>query len=320
MRAVIATSYGSPFTVADIPTPVPGPGQLQVRIAAAALNPADLRIAAGDLRAVAELTFPHTLGTDFAGTVTAVAPDVTAYTPGDEIFGHAMPRALRPIAGRHRPSLGSGTLAEFAVVEADTPFITHRPPGLDPADAAALGTAGLVARALLIRAAIQPGETVLVIGATGGIGTALIPLLADTKARVIATTTPPDADILRGLGASRLIPYGAEHYPGGTDVVLNLVLPGDRLDGAAAALRPGGRLYSVTFPAPRPDLIGRDDVTAELVLDSEGALGGMREVAELAGTGLLRPTVGGRYELDEGPRAYADLATRHTLGKQIVIP
>ncbi|MBG0567573.1 NADP-dependent oxidoreductase [Actinoplanes aureus] len=319
MKAVITMGYGAPFTVAEVPVPRPGPGQIQVRIAAAALNPVDLKIAAGDLRPLAELSFPHVPGNDFAGTVTEAGPGVTAYQVGDEIFGHAMPRALRPVAGQTHPSLGTGTLAEFAVVEADTPFITRRPRSVSAAEAAALGTAGLAARALALTAAVQPGETVLVIGASGGVGTALLPLLP-AAARVIATAHPADADLLSKLGADDTIGYDEATYPTGVDVALNLALPSDQLAGVARALRPGGRLYTITFPVPRQEWLGRDDVSLQLVLDTEGELGGMREVAELAAEGALVATVGRTYSLEEGPQAYADLAQRHTVGKLVILP
>ncbi|MEU8243348.1 NADP-dependent oxidoreductase [Actinoplanes missouriensis] len=307
MKAVVASEYGPPetFTVAEIAAPVAGPGQMLVRARAAALNPVDLAVARGGL---AELTFPHVLGNDFAGTVVGTGEGVTGYRAGDEVFGHAAPRALRAIAGSGRPSLGTGALAEFLVVEADTPFIAHRPAELDPLEAAALGTAGLTARAVLLTADIKSGEVVLVVGATGGVGTTLLPLLS--AAHVIATGHPEDADLLTGLGADRVIGYG--DYPSGVDTVLNLALPGDQLAGVAQALRPGGRLFTVTFPVPRREWIGRDDVEFRLVLDSEGALGGAAETA------ALRATIGRVYSLDEGPQAYRDLAHRHTVGKLVV--
>ncbi|WP_328459653.1 NADP-dependent oxidoreductase [Actinoplanes sp. NBC_00393] len=321
MKAVVTTGYGpaEKFTVADVPVPRPGPGQIQVRIAAAALNPVDLKLAAGDMQAMVALAFPHVLGNDFAGTVTEVGPGVTTYEVGDEIFGHAMPRALRPIAGQGRPSLGTGTLAEFAVVEADTPFIARRPPTLSAVEAAALGTAGLTARALAFTAAIQPGEVVLVVGATGGVGTALIPLLRNA-AHVVATAHPADADLLRKLGADEVVGYAESSYPSGVDVALNLALPSDQLAGVARALRSGGRLYTITFPVPRQEWVGRDDVSVQLVLDTEGELGGMQEVADLAVDGELVATVSRTYSLEEGPQAYVDLANRHTVGKLVVLP
>ncbi|WP_346131468.1 zinc-binding dehydrogenase [Lentzea roselyniae] len=253
-------------------------------------------------------------GNDVAGTVTEIGPGVTAFAEGDEIFGQAVPRVLRAMAGATRPSLSTGSLAEYAVFEADTPLLTRRPPGLDVADAAALATTGLTARALVTTARPKRGETTLVVGATRGVGTALVPLLVAAGVRVVATATAADADLLRALGAEDTIGY-TDACPRQVDVAFNLALPGDRLAGIAGAVRTGGRLFTITHPLPVRD---RDDIDVEFVLDLDGRLGGMREVAELAASGALPVTIGRRYVLDEGPKACADFVREHTTGKLVV--
>jgi NADPH:quinone reductase-like Zn-dependent oxidoreductase len=320
MKAVVATGYGPPeeYTVADVPGPRPGPGQIQVRIAAASINPADIRLPSGEFRDVLTLKFPHVPGNDFAGTVSEIGTGVMAYRVGDEIFGQAVPRPLRAMAGVTRPSLSTGSLAQYAVFEADTPFLAHRPPRLHVEQAAALATTGLTARALMATAKVQPGEVALVVGATGGVGTAVVPLLAAAKARVIATATPADADILRALGADEVIGYAQSEYPYGVDLALNLTLPSDRVTGVGRAIRPGGRLLTITYPVPQQQWIGRDDVGLHFVLDMDGTFGGMREVGELAVSGELPATIGRRYSLDEGVQACVDFARRHTTGKLVV--
>jgi NADPH:quinone reductase-like Zn-dependent oxidoreductase len=319
MKAVVANDYGPPeiYTLVDIPVPVPGPGQIQVRIAAASINPADVRLPSGAFREQFPLTFPHVPGNDFAGTVSEVGPGVRDFRVGDAVFGQAVPRALRAMAGVERPSLTTGSLAEYAVFEADTPFIAHRPDGLSVEDAAALPTVGLTARALMATAGIRPGETILVIGATGGVGTTVLPLLAAT-AKVIATATRADADLVRDLGAAEVIDYDPAGYPTEVDAALNLTLPGDRLTDLAASLRAGGRLITITYPVTQPEWLGRDDIGLHFVLDMDGRLGGMREVADAATRGELTPTIGRRYRLAEGPQAIVDFARRHTTGKVVV--
>jgi NADPH:quinone reductase-like Zn-dependent oxidoreductase len=320
MKAVVATGYGPPeeFRVTDVAVPRPGPGQIQVRIAAASINPADTRIPSGEFRDVVTLEFPHIPGNDFSGTVSEAGAGVTAYQMGDEIFGQAIPRVLRAMAGATRPSLSTGSLAQYALFEADTPFLAYRPAGLSIEQAAALPTTGLTARALMATARLQPGETVLVIGATGGVGTAVVPLLATAKARVIATATTADADILCELGADEIIGYPESGYPSGVDVALNLTLPGDRLTGLARAIRPGGRLLTITYPVPEQEWLGRDDIGLHFVLDMDGKFGGMREVGELAVRGELPATIGRRYTLNEGAQACADFVRLHTTGKLVV--
>ena len=320
MRAVVVTGYGPPedYLVTEVPAPRPGPGQIQVRIAAASINPADVRLPSGEFRDVVPLEFPHVPGNDFVGTVSEVGDGVTAFQVDDEIFGMAVPRVLRAMAGATRPSLSTGSLAEYAVFEADTPFLAHRPAGLDIDQAAALPTVGLTVRALMATAKVQPGETVLVVGATGGVGTALIPLLAAAKARVIATATAADVGVLRTLGADETIGYAESDYPSGIDVAFNLTLPSDHLAGVATAVRPGGRLLTITYPVPRQEWIGRDDVGLHFVLDMDGTFGGIREVGELAIRGELRATIGRRYALDEGAQACTDFVRLHTTGKLVV--
>ncbi|MEU6247852.1 NADP-dependent oxidoreductase [Glycomyces sp. NPDC047010] len=319
MKAVAAFDYGPPegYTVTELPAPVPGPGQIQVRIAAASVNPADVKVPSGEFRRDFPLEFPYVPGNDFAGTVSEVGPGVDAYRVGDEVFGQAVPRALKALAGPGRVSLGTGSLAEYAVYEADTPFIAHRPAGLDVETAAALPTVGLTARALMAAAEVPAGATVLVVGATGGVGTTVVPLLAK-RAKVIATATPADEELLRSLGAASVIGYDPAGYPSDVDVAFNLVLPGDRLAALGAALRPGGRLVTITFPVTQPESLGRTDVDLRFVLDMEGRFGGMSEVAEAAVRGELDVTVGRRYTLDQGPQAIADFAGRHTTGKLVV--
>src|SRR3954470_1701681 len=133
MRALVATGYGEPerLTIAELPVPRPGPGQILVKIAASTINPTDLRVITGDYRDLVDLQFPYTLGNEFAGTVTQAGPGVTRFTAGNEIFGLALPRQLRLAADPVRPSLSTGALADYAVFEADTPALDHRPAALD---------------------------------------------------------------------------------------------------------------------------------------------------------------------------------------------
>ena len=134
-------------------------------------------------------------------------------------------------------------------------------------------------------AGIRPGETVLVVGATGGVGTAVLPLLAAAGAGHRHRAPTPTPTCCASLGADEIIGYAEAEYPAGVDVALNLVLPGDQLNAAARALRPGGRLLTITFPVPQPEWIGRDDVELQFVLDMDGHLGDMREVGEHAARG-----------------------------------
>ena len=322
MRALVASAYGEPheLSVTDVVKPSPGPGQILVRIAAATINPTDVRAVAGGFADLVQLEFPYVLGNDFAGTVTEVGAGVDTYGVGDEVFGQAMPRQLGFVASTTRPSLSTGALAEFAVFEADTPLLAHRPPEVSAEQAAALAIVGVAARAVVATADIRPGETVLVIGATGGVGTAVLPLLAATGARVVATAgNPTDGAALQGIGADHVVGFAASEYPEDVDVVLNLVLSSDRLAAAARPLRPGGRLVTIIYPPPSAEELGRDDVQLHFVMDMDGEHGGMRDVAEAAARGLLVATIGERYALEDSVAAVVAYARRDTLGKVVVI-
>ncbi|GHF76208.1 NADPH:quinone reductase-like Zn-dependent oxidoreductase [Amycolatopsis bartoniae] len=320
MKALVATRYGEPeqLSFADLDLPRPGPGQIQVKIAAAAINPTDIRVITGAYRGTAELEFPYVPGNEFAGTVTEVGAGVTDYQVGDEVFGQALPRQLRLVVAARRPSLSTGALAEYAVFEASTPLLAHRPAAVPVEQAAALPIAGMTALGVMTLAAIRPGETAFVIGATGGVGTALVPLLAAAGARVVATGAATDHTVLRELGADEVLGYDAAGYPSGVDAVFDLVLPHDRLSAAAAALRPGGRLVTIIYPEPAKELLGRDDVDLRYFMDMDGEIGGMREVAEAAERGVLSVRIARRYRFEDAVEAAVTYAREHNLGKVVV--
>ncbi|WP_198320489.1 NADP-dependent oxidoreductase [Actinosynnema pretiosum] len=319
MRALVATGYGDPdqLTLAELPVPTPGLGQVLVRIAAAAVNPTDLRVLTGGFRDLLDLEFPYTPGNEFAGTVVETGPGVTRYRAGDEVFGMALPRQLRAVADPGRPSLSTGALADHAVFEADTPAIGHRPSALPPDLAASLPIAGGTTLALTAAAKVRPGESVLVVGATGPVGLTLVPVLAAAGAEITATArTAEGADLLRGLGAHHVVGHGA--YPSGVDVVLNLALLPDALPDAARALRPGGRLLSIVFPPPRPEQLGRDDVDLGFVMHTGDERTGAEAVAEAALAGALTTPIARRYPLDDAVAALVDHARGRPLGKIVV--
>ncbi len=317
MHALVARQYGEPDVLAleEIPIPEPGPGQIQVRIAAAALNPADLRLLSGVLRGSAPLTFPHVPGSDFAGTVTVTGPGVTRFAPGDKVFGLGLPRPTAAMAEIvcTPPSLTTGTMAEYAVFDADAPAIAPRPAHLDPVAAAAIPMAGLTALPLLRALKAEPGDPVLVIGAAGGVGTAAVPLMAAAKTHVIGTARPEDEEFVRDLGAAEVIGYRdvdtvaetLRRHPGGVAALVNLAMPGDRLTEAARVVRPGGQVLNIAYPQPDPAVI-------ETVFTAA-------RPGDLADLATRLPLVPARqYPLQEAVRAYADLAGTHVRGKLVV--
>ncbi|MEU7003016.1 NADP-dependent oxidoreductase [Nonomuraea sp. NPDC046570] len=323
MKALAAHGYGGVevLELLDVPIPPPGPGQIQVRIVAAALNPADLRLVGGTFKEMAPLAFPHVLGGDFAGTVTAAGEGGGRFAPGDEVFGLGLPRTAGGMAELlcSPPSFTTGTMAEYAVFDADTPALALRPAELPAEHAASLPTTALTALPLLRAGDFTAGMKALVIGAAGGVGGAVVPLLAARGVHVIATALPEDEEYVRGLGAAEVIDYRSadtaaetrRRHPEGVDALVNLALPGTSLPAMASLVRPGGRLLNLAFPSPGPDSGIETVYTA-------ARPGDLNEVAALALKGILPSTVTRRYRLEQAAQAYADLVNEHVTGKLIV--
>lgn len=321
MKALAATGYGPPqdLRIIDLPTPIAGPGQIQVRIKATAINPTDLRVITGEYQDMLPVVFPYVPGNEFAGTVTATGQGVTNYRVGDEVFGQALPRQLRAVTSPTRPSISTGALAEYAVFEADTLLLAHRPASVPPEQAAALAIAGMTARAIVKIAAMKPGETALVIGATGGVGTSLLPLLSQAGVRTIATARSPEGrDLVSRLGAETVIEPGPDAYPEMVDVVFNLALFADRIAEAGRSLRPGGKMVTIMFPAATQQELGRDDVELQFMLDMDGHYGGMTDVAEAADSGILTVEIARVFPFEEAVEAVVAYATERPLGKIVV--
>ncbi|WP_224368766.1 NADP-dependent oxidoreductase [Hyalangium versicolor] len=320
MKALAATSYGSAeeLKIIDLPRPRPERGQILVRIAAATINATDIRAVTGGLRGVLDLQFPYVLGNDFSGTVIQVGDGVTAFAEGDEVFGQALPRQLRPLLTSAHPSLSTGALAEYAVFETDTPMLAHRPASVSHVHAASLGIAGMAACSLMRLAHIKPGETALVIGSTGGVGSIVVPLLARAGARVIATAAGERAvTIMRELGATDTVGYDSSEYPRDVDIIVNCVLPAGAVSAAAATLREGGRIVSTVPPTPTAEQLGRDDVAVNVVDWNVDYLP-MSELADAAARGELTATIESVHPLSRAGDAVRDFLSNSTVGKVVV--
>ncbi|MBF4588311.1 NADP-dependent oxidoreductase [Curtobacterium sp. VKM Ac-2887] len=320
MKAFAATEYGAPslMSVLDLPAPQAGRGQIQVRIAAASINPTDLLVVAGAYASMIPVAFPYIPGNEFAGTVTQVGEDVTGYRVGDEVFGSAIPGPLAMMADPARPSISTGSLAEFAVFEADTPLITHRPDRVPVAQAAALPIAGATAYTVANTADLQAGETALVIGATGGVGTAALPMLARTGGHLtVSSRQPKAAETLRDLGASDIVADPAK-YPDGVDVIVNLALQSDALRDAVRHLRPGGRIVDIIWPGTSAHDLDRPDTTYTYVRDMDAHPNGMSDVARLAASGKLTMTIAAEYALTDAVAGMERFARRGAIGKVVI--
>lgn len=180
---------------------------------------------------------------------------------------------------------------------------------------------------MLAAGRFRPADPVLVIGATGGVGTAVVPLLAAARVHVVATARPDAEAYVRNLGAADVIDHGtadlvtetAARHPDGLAGVVNLALPGDRLTAIAETIHPGGHLVNVAYPSPDPATFPRADLTVETVF-TRAVPGDLAELAAQAVGGTMPAAIGGRYALADASRAYHDPAHTHTLGKLVVVP
>lgn len=324
MKAITQDRYGSAdvLYLKDLPTPVPRADEVLVDVRAASVNAADWHIMRGEPR-LARLDFSmfglraprqRVRGSDFAGVVRAVGAAVTSFQPGDEVFGE-----------------GSGTFAEQAVArEAAT---ARKPAEVSFEAAAALPMAGTTAQLLLARGGVRAGRSVLVNGASGGVGTFAIQLAAAKGADVTAVCSARNADQARALGAERVLDYAREDFatgPASYDVVVDLV--GKRsLRDLRRVLAPGGVLV-----LSGGGVAGEGRTVGPLGLMLRGRLtarrGGRRteipmarpdartldELATLVAAGTIRPVIERTFDLTAAADAVRYLEQEHARSKVVL--
>jgi NADPH:quinone reductase-like Zn-dependent oxidoreductase len=284
----------------DFPEPRVGDDELLVRVRASSVNPVDVFIAAGGLRGTAEYDFPVVLGRDFGGVVEQVGSAVSRYEPGDEVVGFVL---------HADPAVHKGSWAELITVP-EHHQVAAKPQSIDFAHAGAAPLAGLSATAAFDALAPLEGETVLVVGAAGGVGSFFVQLAASSGATVVASALPEDEKYLRGLGVSGLVDRNAEVaaavrelHPEGVDALLDVVSPTPE----ASLLKDGGRLASTIGAA--------GEGPARFNLMAEPTPRNLQRLAELLDSGALRVPIQRTYPLDRAGEALDALPTTHTQGK-----
>lgn len=300
MRAVTLDSFDAPPGLRDdLPMPSRGADDVLVRIQASSVNPADAAIASGMLKGMAEYEFPVTLGRDFAGIVEQVGADVAEYKPGDAVFGFVL---------HADPSVHEGSWADYAVAPQGS--VARKPAGVDVAAAAVAPVAGLTAVAAFDALGLSQGDNVLVVGATGGVGSFFVQLAAAAGAHVVAPARADDREYLHDLGAGEVLErdsdFGAqirERFPDGVDALLDLV----SFTPDASLLRDGGRLASPLGAAGEGP--GRANVMAAPTTENLERLGSLLD------TGALRITIQDTYPLEQAGSALQSLTGTHTQGK-----
>ena len=321
MQAAVLEQYGQPFRITSIARPVAGPGQVLVRVAASGVNPLDLKIRAGQAEH-AKHPLPAILGIDLAGTVESVGAGVTAFQPGDEVYG--MTGGVGGV---------QGSLAEYAAVDAR--LLARKPEHFSMREAASLPLAFITAwEGLVDRAQVKAQDTVLVQGA-GGVGHAVIQLAQAFGARVFAVDGAGKAEQIRAWGATPIDrtasveAYVAEHTDGrGFDLAYDTV-GGSGLDASFRAIRRFGRVVSALgwgthALAPLSFRAGTYSGVFTLLplLTGEGREHHgeiLAEVTRLAEAGKITPFVDARrFTLDTVGDAHALIENRGARGKLVV--
>jgi NADPH:quinone reductase len=304
MHAITLESFDSGPTLQEIPIPQIAPNEVLVRVQASSVNPVDGAIAAGMLKDMVEHEFPVVLGRDFAGVVEQAGSDVSDLTEGDEVFGF--------VPGTD-PTVHNGSWAELIAVPESV--ATRKPDDIDTASAGAAPLAAITALAALDALGVSEGDTVLIVGANGGVGSFAVQLATDAGATVIAPALPEDEEYLRELGVSEMLDRDAdvaalvhERYPEGIEALLDLVsYAPEGFDTHAEVLKDDGRGVSSLSAAGE----GWERHNVGAVPSQEN----LQRLARLLEARTLWVPVKRIYELEQADAGLRALATEHTQGK-----
>ena len=305
MKAMTLKAFGGPesFELRDVPKPAPGAGQVLVQVHATSINPLDYQIRRGDYPDL--VTLPSITGHDVSGVVEAVGPGVTAFAVGDEVW--------------YTPQIfdGPGSYAEYHV--ASESIIGKKPSSLSHLEAASLTLVGGTAwEALVTRAALKVGESILIHGGAGGVGHVAIQLAKAIGAKVFTTVRETNAEFARSMGADVVIDYEKEDYVDvilretkgqGVDVVFDTI-GGNTLSRSPDALAQLGRVVTIVDIAQPQNLVQAWGKNASIhFVFTRQNRGKLDELSALVERGQLRPHVGAVYSLADIPLAHSRLET-----------
>jgi NADPH:quinone reductase-like Zn-dependent oxidoreductase len=312
MRAFAIDHFGEHGSVRDLPEQLPGPGELLVRVTFAGVNPVDWKIRDG-LRG--ERPFPWVLGCDFAGVVELAGSGVTAYRPGDRVFGTAR---------KH------GSFAERIVIDADDNEAAIAPihDGLSDAQAAALPIPGLTATGSLHLLDLAAGDTLFVYGATGALGAIAVQIAHARGIRIIATARAEKEQFARALGADEVVAYDREDvfaavkaaHPAGVDGALDLVSDSEGIKRLAGIVRSGGRVVSALRAADAAWFAEREIVASNIVMSHtpQSSPAGLRELAGYVTSGVVSVQIDDTRPLEDAGDILAAIKDRRISGKVVL--
>jgi NADPH:quinone reductase-like Zn-dependent oxidoreductase len=312
MRAIAEEMFAGPIALSDLPTPEIGADEVLIRVRAAGVNPFDWKVADGALKDQMKHRFPLILGFDAAGVIERVGADVTGFAEGDEVYGYLF-----------KPVIGDGTYAEY--VSAPATIIAKKPVTVGFAEAAALPTPGLTALDLVDAVDTREGETLLIVGATGGVGSYATQLAARRGARVIATARRTNEALVRELGAAGTIDHTTQDlvdavrmaHPGGIDAVIDVVSDRETLGRISTLLNEGGRLASSVYAADVEGLARRGIGATNVSMQPDARRLG--ELSRMVDAGELSARLDRTFPLEKAPEALEERRTGHVRGKIVLL-
>jgi NADPH:quinone reductase-like Zn-dependent oxidoreductase len=302
LKAIRIHEFGGPEVIKyeNIPEPHPGTGEVRIRIIAAGVNPMDWKIRRGYM---SKLPLPTIMGLDVAGVVDSVGGGETSFQPEEEVFA--------------KVSIGQGGYAEYTVVSSKQ--VALKPRSIGFIESAAIPTAGLAAwQSLFDIAGLESGQTVLIHGAAGGVGTFAVQFAKWKGAYVIGTASSKNAEFLKSIGSDEVIDYRSQRFEEITDnldVVLDTI-GGDTFERSWGVLKPGGFLVSTVASIPEeiPQKYGIRAKT--LMTQADG-----RELAQIAAIideQKIKPIVTTVLPLTDARKAHEMSESRHARGKIVL--
>lgn len=307
MKVVALRAFDSEPEITEVEVPQPAPGEVRVRVHAASVNGFDLSVAKGMLQGMMEHRFPVVLGKDFAGVVDEVGEGVENYAAGDRVFGVVT-----------KDFLGDGSFGEYVTVPTAV-GIAKLPESVGFTEAAGLGLAGTAAVMAFDGAGVREGDTVLVVGATGGVGQQALQLAVTAGATVIATAhTDAEREVVTNLGAAHTVDHTQDVaaqvravVPDGVDVVLHFAGSPELL---VAAAKPDAAFASTMLRSPADVPSQTLRVTSVYAHPAPETL---ERVASHQAEGRTTVTVQETFALDDVDAAFARF-TEGTLGKLVI--
>jgi NADPH:quinone reductase-like Zn-dependent oxidoreductase len=306
MQAIRMHGYGGPDVLVyeDAPRPAPGAGEVLVKVHASSLNPVDRATRAGYLRGMVDFPLPFIPGLDLAGVVEAVGDGVSTFAVGDAVYGYSN-------------MMRQGAYAEFAIVGEGE--IAPKPASADFVNAASVPLAGLTAwQGLFEIGKLQAGQTVLIHGGGGGVGSFAVQFAHAKGVRVLATAGSDKLDLLRDLGVAEPIDYTTTRFEdvvGKVDAVFDTV-GGDLVERSFAVVKPGGAYVS---PAAQLDAeAGKAQGIRATGMMNQANPAQFREIAALIDAGKVKPVISRVLPLAEARQAHTLLEAGHTRGKIVL--